>query len=152
MFDDNDFEDFSDEENEEFNREREEKRKRLKSHPLVLQSQIIYEVVNALVDDDSLPDSTLLNSAMVIQAKLYGAITSDSYVICMQNASIIRDHAQYLLVANHHLNENSELDSQYIAILREEMEKFRKLFKLWAAEIHKMEPDFTDEDWGLFIK
>lgn len=153
MFDDNDdFEEFSDENDEEINREIAENKRILKSHPLIIQSKVIYEVVNALIDSDDISDSTFLDSAMIIQAKLHGAITSNSYVICMQNASIIRDHAQYLLLANHHLARNSKMDSQYITILREEMEKFRQLFKLWAFEIHKMEPDFIDEDWGLFIK
>lgn len=150
--DDFDFEEFSDEENEEINKEIAENKRILKSHPLIIQSKVIYEVLNALIDSDDLFDTTLLDSIFTIQAKLHGAITSKSYVICMQNAAIIRYHAQYLLLSNNHLASTSKLDLQYIAVLREEMEKFRELFKLWAVEIHSMEPDFTDEDWGLFVK
>jgi len=161
MIEDNDDFDFnhefSDEENEEFEKQRKEEERRLHEHPLYVQAKEIMAIVDTLMDTASeeareMHESTLRESAMIVCAKLASGLMSDSYVICMQKASIIRDHAEYLRLSNHSLNYSESFDPKYVNLFREEMEKFRELFKLWAVEIHKMEPDFEDTDWGLFIK
>lgn len=149
---------FSDEENTEFEKQQKEEEHRLNTHPLFLQANEVLHIVDVMLDtsqDEEIKKSfteTLRDSAIIILAKLSSGLTSKSYVQCMQKASIIRDHADYMLLSNHMLSHLKAFDPKYIKMFREEMEKFRELFKLWAAEIHKMEPDYEDEDWGLFIK
>jgi hypothetical protein len=149
---------FSDEENAEFEKEQKEEAHRLKTHPLFVQAKEVLHIVDVLLDtcqDEMVKKSfteTLGESATIILAKLSSGLTSKSYVQCMQKASIIRDHAEYMRLSNHMLSHLKAIDPKYIKLFREEMEKFRELFKLWASEIHKMEPDYEDEDWGLFIK
>lgn len=157
MIDDDDFdfdEDFSD---EDFEKQREEEEQKLKEHPLFIQAHEILHIVDVLMDtaDEEAREMhapLLKESALIICAKLSSVLTSNSYVICMQKAAIVRDHAEYLRLSNHMLDYSDSFDSKYVKMFREEMEKFRTLFKLWAAEIHKMEPDFEDTDWGLFVK
>lgn len=162
MFDDDDFDindfdfgELSKEENEEIKKEMENESKFVKSHPLIKQAKVIFEIIDALIDEDN-EDSrfggTLMESAIIIQAKLHGAIACKSYAICMENAAFVRHHANYILMSNHLLDDDETLDKQYIGILREEMEKFRDLFKIWAAEIHLLEKPDMDDEWGLFLK
>ncbi len=155
--DDEDFnsdEDFSD---EEYEKQRKEKKYRLKNHPLFVQANEIFNIVIALLDSNSSTEEVemygpiMKESAMIIVAKLSSGLTSDSYVLCMQNAAIIRDHAEYLRLSEHNLNMMEGFDEKYVQMFRSEMEKFLLLFKDWAAEIHMMVPDWEDE-WGLFVK
>lgn len=149
---------FSDEENAEFEKQQKEEEHRLRTHPLFLQAKEVLHIVDTLLDtcsDEMVRKDfigTLRDSATIILAKLSSGLKSESYVLCMQKASIIRDHAEYMRLSNHMLSHLKAFDPKYIKMFREEMEKFRELFKLWAAEIHQMEPDFEDEDWGLFVK
>jgi hypothetical protein len=93
--------------------------------------------------------STLRESAMIIVAKLNSALLSDNYLLCIQNAALIRDHGEYLRLSNHMLDSSGAFDEKYVTMFRQEMETFRLLFKEWTETIHKMENDLEDE-WGLF--
>lgn len=149
---------FSDEENAEFEKQQKEEEHRLRTHPLFVQANEVLHILDVMLDtsqDEEVKKSfteTLRDSATIIIAKLSSGLKSESYVQCMQKAAIIRDHAEYMRLSNHMLTHLKAFDPKYIKMFREEMEKFRELFKLWAAEIHKMEPDYEDEDWGLFVK
>jgi hypothetical protein len=157
-FDDDDFDfgELSDEEREEIERERKEQDERVNKHPLILQAQEILQIVDALLsstDSETIEmyGGTLRESTRMLVVKLSSALRADSYVICMQSAAIIRDHAEYLRLSNHMLADSEAFDEKYITMFREEMEKFRELFKTWAIEIRDKENDFEDE-WGLFLK
>lgn len=157
-FDDDDFDfgELSDEEREEIEREMKAEDARVNKHPLMLQAQEILNIVDYLLDstDSETIDmygGTLRESTMMLVVKLSSALRSDSYVICMQSAAIIRDHAEYLRLSNHMLTDSEAFDEKYIAMFREEMERFRELFKIWVKEIRDKENDFEDE-WGLFLK
>jgi len=157
-FDDDDFDfgELSDEEREEIEREMKAEDARVNKHPLMLQAQEILNIVDYLLDstDSETIDmygGTLRESTMMLVVKLSSALRSDSYVICMQSASIIRDHAEYLRLSNHMLTDSEAFDEKYITMFREEMERFRELFKIWAKEIRDKENNFEDE-WGLFLK
>lgn len=154
--DDFDFGELSDEEREEVERERKEQDERVNNHPLMLQAQEILQIVDALLgstDSETIEiyGGTLRESTMMLVVKLSSALRADSYVICMQSAAIIRDHAEYLRLSNHMLADSEVFDEKYLTMFREEMEKFRELFKTWASEIKNMSSDFEDE-WGLFLK
>jgi hypothetical protein len=119
-FDDDDFSDS----------EFEKKRNEAKGHPLRKQGLEILKILALLLESSDEKEneqigSTLIESARIINAKLAGALGSDSYIVCMQNASIIRSHAEYIRLSNHTLNELTSIDKKYISVLRSEMEKFR---------------------------
>lgn len=95
----------------------------------------------------------LSESSLILPAKIAGAVGSGSWLLSMQNAAIIRYHAEWLLSATSGLKHMTKADKDYVKVLRNEMEEFRDLFNEWVIEIHKMERDEYDEDeWGLFIK
>lgn len=154
---DDDFED-SDFDREAFERQRKEEDERLNSHPLFRQANEVLRLLDALLnavgeqEEVEIYGTALRESAMTVVAKLAAGLQSESYVVCMQAAAIIREHAQTLLLANHLLTYTQATETEYIALFREEMETFRKLFKEWAAEINRMPVDFEDEEWGLFRK
>jgi len=153
--DNEDFE-FSEEENEEFENEQRKEREKLKKHPLLKQAKEIVSILDALLatsneeEDADQYGNTLRESAMIIVAKLTSGLRSDNYLLCMQNAAIIREHGEYLRLSNHMLNSSDGFNEKYVDMFRQEMENSRLLFKEWADEIRKMENDFEDE-WGLFL-
>jgi hypothetical protein len=115
----------------------------------------VYETVSALIE--SLPKQahdmyagSLMESALIISAKLAGAMGSDSWLICMQNASIIRYHAEYLHTSTSGLKAFTKADKNYVKVLRITMEEFREEFKKWVAEFNALENDDYDDEWGLF--
>lgn len=77
---------------------------------------------------------------------------SGSWLVCMQNASIIRYHAESLLLFKHTLAEFTKTDKDYIQLLRSEMEEFQKLFKEWAPTFDKLENEDYEDEWGLFVR
>src|SRR5437868_13572700 len=96
-----DFDDLSPEEQEELEREFREKQDKIKRHPLRIKGNEIYEVVSAFNesltgDAKEMYAGSLMESALIINGKLAGAMGSDNWLICMQNASLIRYHAEYL--------------------------------------------------------
>lgn len=154
-----DFDDeLSPEEREELYREMMEEKRRRKEHPLVKQAEEIYRTVRALLDsipegeEREMHESPMMESAMIIPAKLAGAIGSGSWLISMQNAAIIREHAQYLLISTSGLKAEDSVDQQYVQLLRDDMIRFRDLFVEWIAEINRMEHEDYIDEWGLFVR
>lgn len=151
------FDNLSPEEKEELEKEQQEKDKKIKTHPLFLKANDIYKTVEALIH--SLPEeeqeiyaSTLMESSMILAPKIAGAIGSESWLLCMQNASIIRYHAEYLLTSTSGLKLFTSAQKDYVQILRTEVEEFQTLFKDWVASFTKLDnEDYTDE-WGLFVR
>jgi hypothetical protein len=154
-FDDEDFE-WDEDDEREFNKRQEAEDEKLRTHPLYIQANEILNIVDTLIDTAGEEDVDrytvgMQESAMIILTKLSAALLCDSYVICMQYAAIIRDHGHYLRLINHSLKMTDAFDKKYVEMFRAEMEKFRELFNIWAAEIKQM--DRTDEidEWGLFM-
>lgn len=160
MNDDFDFnyEDLSDEEKEELERERKEKEEAVNNHPLYKKADEIYRIVSAICEafpEDSISGhfkDLLYESSMILGPKLAGAMHSESWQLSMQNASIIRYHASYLLTNTYSLEEHEDIDPEYIKLLRKEMIHFRELFKKWISEINRLEDDEMEDEWGLFIR
>jgi hypothetical protein len=159
--DDDDFDmndELSDEENEELNQEMERRRRSVKNHPLFKQVNEASHTLKTLLESsnqsgedlESFTES-LTGAMMVVTAKLYAALGSDSYLVCMQNAAIIRNEAEYLRLSSHMLNFSKNYDKAYVSVFREEMEKFRILFIEWAKQIHTMDRDGLEDEWGLFL-
>jgi hypothetical protein len=160
MEDDNDFFDFDDltpEEKEEMDREYREKNKRIKTSPVYKKAKEVLHTVTALLeslseDDKEFYSSTLVESAMMLAPKIAGAMASESWLLSMQNAAIIRYHAAYLHTSTSGLKMFTSAQKEYVQVLRTEMEEFRELFNEWVKSFSKLEnEDYTDE-WGLFIR
>jgi hypothetical protein len=151
------YDDLSEEEKNEFERQQQEEDERMNNHPLNVQAHEIMNMIDVLLDtcnDENARDAygrTMRDSATIILAKLASGLRSDDYVLSMQKASIVRDHAEYLRLSNHMLNSLEVFDKSYVKAFRQEMEKFRELFRDWAKEIHQQENEYQ-EDWGLFVK
>lgn len=156
--DDNDFfegpEGLSDEEWEEAMREDREVDRRAKNHPLNIQAQEIMELVKILTEtrngeNENDPNGSLMmESAMIIRAKLASALRTDSRLIASQNAAIIREHGEYLRLSNHMMTHDEGYDPRHVKMFRDEMEKFRELFVEWVSTFGQLEAD--EDDWGLF--
>jgi hypothetical protein len=152
-----DFDDLTPEEKEELDREMKAKEHKSKNHPLRKQAEEIYRIVTALhesIKDEMERDmfSPAIESCMIIPAKLAGAIGSDSWLLCMQNAAIIRSHAEFLLTSTSGLKYEGNADQRYVKMMREEMLKFQSLFVEWIKEIHAMEEEEYVDEWGLFLR
>lgn len=152
-----DYDDLSDEEKDEFDKEHKAKQNAIRTSAIYQKAQDIYRTVNALID--SLPEEekkfqqhVLIESAMILAPKISGAMSSESWLLSMQNAAIVRYHAAYLHTATSGLRMFTKIEKEYVKILRSDMEEFRELFKEWVKTFEKLEhEDYTDE-WGLFLR
>lgn len=134
----------SDEEKAEMDREQKDDRNRMKDHPLHKKSIEILDIVNTIVD--SIPEeeramhSPMVESAMMLAPKFAGAFDTDSWLLAMQNAAIMREHAQYIATGTYGFNMfgDGEVDSCYVELLRKEMKEYKRLFNEWMDEVHAM--------------
>jgi hypothetical protein len=148
-----DYYDFNDDEDNELGN----RRLNAKNHPLQLQLNELSVTVQILLDSaDGMDDflnaqkELIQQSVLIIKAKLYSALRSDSYLVCMQNASMIRYHAQFLQTSYHTLKDIGRFNENYVDVFRQEMEEFRELFKAWAQCLKQMDKEDLEDDWGLF--
>lgn len=159
--DDDDFnfdpDNMSPEEKEELDREMKERHKRIYQHPLFKKAKAVDEMVAALIE--SLPEqagemygSILRESSMMLAPKLAGALGTDSWLLSMQNAAIIRYHAEYLKTSTSGLKMFDDVDVNYTQLLRKEMTEFQVLFKEWVRSLDKLDDEGYEDEWGLFIK
>ncbi|MCE3279724.1 MAG: hypothetical protein K0S44_1915 [Bacteroidetes bacterium] len=163
MWNDDDDDDFrkdddelSEEEMKKFEWQRKEKYKAIHNHPLYILAVEIMETVNALnesiVDeqDRQMYEMTLTESSLMLAPKIAGAMGSGSRILSLQNAAIIRYHAEFLLTSTSGLKSLDSVDKKYVQLLREDMIEFRTLFKEWVKEIKKMKKDDYEDEWGLY--
>lgn len=165
--DDNDFDfdydDLSPEEKEEIERKIKERNQHRENHPLYLQAKKIYSTVDSLLasfkegSHAEMYGSTMMESAMMLAPKLAGAMGSESWLLSMQNAVLIRYHSEHLLVSTSGLKmfdgeEEHAVDSNYVQILRDEVLEFQRLFREWIKEVHQLEHEDYIDEWGLFIR
>lgn len=152
---------FNDNDSNEFDEDdlanNEARKNKAKNHPLTLHlgelTDTLYVLLKYPKTEDDLIKShidIITESFNLIRAKLYSALRSDSYLVCMQNASMIRYHADYLFLASHTLNSLACFDEGHVSVFRDEMEEFQQLFKEWASEIKEMDKEDFEDEWGLF--
>ena len=70
------------------------------------------------------------------------------YTIRMENASIIRKNAQFIKSSMLTLMGEEVIEEAHGQVIRDEIDKFRELFKLWVSTFEK---DEYEDEWGLFI-
>jgi hypothetical protein len=143
--------------NDDYANERDRSHRKAFLHPLSLHLEEISETLKVLpayphTEDDLIQAHVeiIQESLLLIKTKLHSALRSNSYLVCVQNAAIIRNHAEYLRLASHTLNSLQSFDREHVAVFRQEMEEFRELFKAWAKEIKKMDKGKHEDEWGLF--
>jgi len=128
-----------------------------KESSIALKAELIFKLTQGLIeivpkDNKFLQETTvrfMLEDAMMIPAKISGAEAIDLYDIKMENATIIRKCAQQLYVNAGNLRfEESIKDSEYIELLRDEIEEFRLLFIDWVASFDQW--NYIIDRWGLF--
>ncbi len=123
--------------------------------PIYKKSEEIFETLKAITDlfpenDPILSDlkGQLLGDAMLIQAKLAGAMGVKLYDIKMENATLIRKAARDLMVSYHILKMLDFEEVDYYKIIRTQIEEFRLLFVEWVGSFNQKH--FITDSWGLF--
>ncbi|MDI9363371.1 MAG: hypothetical protein QM541_00365 [Flavobacterium sp.] len=92
--------------------------------------------------------SLIYQNIMLIAPKILSASCIDSYVIKMENASIIRNNCKEMMNQVSVAVMLGIADEQHEAVIEEVVIEFRELFKQWVATFKK--DDYEDE-WGLFL-
>ncbi|MCK0114804.1 hypothetical protein [Gelidibacter sp. F63206] len=88
-------------------------------------------------------------NASIIPAKIAGASSEDMlYDIRMENAAIIRKAAMELITDARGLQMHGYPDTEYLDILRNEVDEFRVLFAEWVKTFDCW--NYTIDRWGLF--
>ena len=116
------------------------RRDKLFDLPIYKKAELILDLVNSLLNAISEEDEYLnatkymmRDDAAIICAKIAGAEGGDMYSIRMQNAAIIRDHAMHLYVqVGSLLFHDSFKDTDYVTLIRKEIDEFRELFINWV--------------------
>lgn len=87
-------------------------------------------------------------NSTIIPAKIAGAAGSGLYDLKMENAAIIRKCAREIYVNCTGLRMCKFPDTDYLEILRNEIEEFRVLFAEWVKTFDPW--DYIIDRWGLF--
>ena len=88
-------------------------------------------------------------NASIIPAKIAGVSSEDMlYDIRMENAAIIRKAARELITDARGLEMHGYPDTEYLDILRNEVEEFRILFAEWVKTFDCW--NYIIDRWGLF--
>ncbi|MFN8430337.1 MAG: hypothetical protein U0V04_10180 [Spirosomataceae bacterium] len=149
-----DYDDFEEMDDEEFEREMEEERKRKANLPIVKKAKEIFRTVHSLISTIDYEKDTmayrdiLFEDIAIINAKISGAEAVDLYSLKMENAVLIKIHACSIISTTSGMKMMNLGHEDYLNVLRDEMEEFRKLFVDWIATFDKTN-DIPD-DWGLF--
>jgi len=92
--------------------------------------------------------NTLMADAFEAGAKIRSSEAGGLYIIRMENAAIIRKNAQYIKISTNGFVMDDLMEEEHRTIIRDEIDKFRALFKQWVASFKK---DECEDDWGLFV-
>lgn len=129
-------------------------RDQIYSHPLMQKANEIVSLTHALVGSldearKELYGGMMMEDAMVICAKFAGAHGVDSFILKMENATIMKVHARHLNSMTYQLAMEETHAEEHLNLLREAIEEFRLLFVEWVKSFDSA--DKYDDGWGLFI-
>lgn len=123
--------------------------------PIYKKAMEIYDLTSKIVDlipdDDEHLQSIkgfMLEDASIMAAKIAGAEGGDLYDIRMECAAIIRKAARDLRTHCTGLEMFDFKETEYLDLVREEIEQFRLLFVEWVASFDKW--NYIIDRWGLF--
>lgn len=126
-----------------------------KELPIYQKGMEIYELTSKIVD--LIPEDEeyllelkgfMLEDAAMLTVKIAGAEGGDLYDIRMECAAIIRKEARDLIVHCRGLEMFGFKETQYLDLIREEIEQFRILFVEWVAGFDMW--NYEIDRWGLF--
>jgi hypothetical protein len=90
----------------------------------------------------------LIGDAFQVAVKLKSSEAGNMYMIRMENAGIIRKNAQFIKSSMLTMMAEKVIENDHGRVIREEIDKFRLLFKDWVSTFQK---DEFEDEWGLFI-
>ncbi len=137
----------------------EEIRKELDAYrdmPLFKSAERIRKLTYAIVDtfdeekDKFMMKSQMLENALILGAKIAGAEAADIYTLRMENAVVIKIHARELQAQTSLCRAEKLCNQEYLQLLRDEIDEFRRLFVDWVKTFDKFNDD--KDDWGLFYE
>lgn len=89
----------------------------------------------------------LLGDAFQVAVKIKSS-EAGLYTIRMENASVIRKCAQFIKSSMLTMMAENVIEEVHGQIIRDEIDKFRELFRTWVSTFKK---DEFEDEWGLFI-
>lgn len=89
----------------------------------------------------------LLGDAFQVAVKIKSSEAGNMYMLRMENAGIIRKNAQFIKSAMLTMMSEEVIEKAHGRVIREEIDKFRILFKTWVSTFQK---DEFEDEWGLY--
>ena len=104
---------------------------------------------DSLFTNEMLEDhiAMLTGDAYEVAAKIKSS-EAGLYIIRMENAAIIRKNAEFVKISTNGFMLEGIMEPQHRQIIRDEIDRFRELFRNWVASFEK---DEFEDEWGLFI-
>ena len=90
----------------------------------------------------------VLGDAYQVAVKINSSEAGGIYIIRMENAAIIRKNAQFIKSSMLTMMAEGAIEKAHGEVIRNEIDKFRNLFKQWAETFQK---DEFEDEWGLFV-
>jgi hypothetical protein len=123
--------------------------------PIYLKAEQIFKLTEGLAetipDDDEFLQCTkgfMYENALIISSKIAGAEGGNLYDLRIENAAFIRKAARELYVQAGSLRFHGIKETEYINLLRTEIDEFKLLFVDWVASFDIN--NYIRDDWGLF--
>lgn len=129
-------------------------KERVRNLPIVKKAVELFETANAIIGTMNEVTNVLdvrelmMENALTIPLKIYGAERGNFYILRMENAVIIKIAARELLSQTLHCKTEGLSKSEYLDLLINEIEEFRLLFIEWVNSFDKS--DNIPDNWGLF--
>ncbi|HLF45054.1 MAG TPA: hypothetical protein VI548_01420 [Chitinophagaceae bacterium] len=89
----------------------------------------------------------LLGDAFQVAVKIKSSEAGNMYMLRMENAGIIRKNAQFIKSVMLTMMSEEVIEKAHGRVIREEIDKFRFLFKTWVSTFQK---DEFEDEWGLY--
>jgi hypothetical protein len=113
------------------------------------------ESMNIKNEEDDFPTdywedhkAMILGDAHQVAVKIKSSEAGGLYQIRMENASIIRKNAQFIKSSMLTMMSEEVIEEAHGAVIRDEIDNFRRLFKEW---MNTFEKDEFEDEWGLYI-
>jgi len=102
----------------------------------------------ARMNDEDGIKRLMYENIMIVGAKIMSAAGGTLYIIKMENAAIIRVNCRQLMDQIGFAVMTGMADERHQQVIRQEMDKFRTLFRQWVVTFQK---DAYEDEWGLFV-
>jgi len=147
-----------------FEDDQDNSRERIRKMPLFKKAEEIMHLSLKIVESVESEDLTKLSefdrhylehhakyiseNALIIPAKISGAEAVEMYDLKMENAAIIRKAAREIMTDCTGLKIGGYKSTDYLNLLRNEIEEFRVLFAEWVKTFDPW--NYNIDRWGLF--